>query len=182
MIDDWKRAWRDAVDNFWRELHGVGAGERDPRLDAMRRDLAAARDEVRRAEAEIARIRTQLARQHEEELACGRRAEAARRIGDAETARIATDHQERHRERRVVLERKLDAFEAERALCVREVERMERTATAWRELGGAPDAEPGDHAGDDESDDAFERLARRTREREAEQRLDELKRRMRGSG
>lgn len=172
MIDEWKQVWREAVDNFRRELHGIEGAERDARLAAMRRDLAVARDEVRRAEAEIARIRTRLARQHEEELSCRRRAQAARRIGDDETERIATEHEERHRQRRVVLERKLDAFEAERVLCAREVERMERTANAWRELGAAaPDAAAS--AADARADDPFERLTRRTREREAEERLDE---------
>lgn len=183
MIDDWKQVWRETVESFRRELHGTGdAGESADRLDAMRRDLAAARTELRRVEADVARARAKLARERDEELACRRRADAARRIGDDETTRIAVAYEERHRERRIVLERKIDAFEAEHALYVREIERMRTAVAEYRELGaGSARAEPasggpaGDHA------DPFERLDRRTRERAAERRLEELKRRMRGA-
>ena len=183
MIDDWKQVWRETVDNFRRELHGGGAaGEHAARMEAMRRDLATARAEVRRLEADIARARTKLAREREEELACRRRADAARRIGDDETTRIAVEYEERHRERRIVLERKVDAFEAEHALFVREIERMRRAVAAWRELdAGSAGGPTTDGVTGGQADDPFERMERRGREREAEQRLRELKRRMRGA-
>lgn len=174
MLGDWKRAWRDAVENFRRELDADDVGPEaagDRRLAAMRRDLAAARTEVRRLDQELARVREQLEQERQEEQNCRRREGLARQIADEETARLASEFAGRHAERAAVLERKVEVLAAEQALRARDLAAMEaalRTRVAARGLEL-----------DEERDDAeFRRLEQEAKERAAAQRLEELKRRM----
>jgi len=189
MFEEWKRAWRDAVANFWRELDDAGPGVGSERIAAMRRDARAARAELDRVAEELNRARAQFAEERKAEEDCRRREGLARRIGDEETARIAAEYAARHAERAAVLEAKVRAIEAELAMRRRDVEEME---AALRQLeaatgpggaahgpGGAVDG--GGGAGvfeDDAISPEFRRMERAAREREAERRLEELKRRM----
>jgi len=187
MIDRWKRAWREAVANFWRELDRRDEPS-DPtaRTAAMRRDIGAAKAEYDRIRAELQRARRHLDEEREAERQCLRRQALASEIGDEETARIAAEFAARHAERARVLEQKVLAFEAEADLLRRDLDRMESALrdveTATRELGGAFGAriDPGSAAAapDDEDDVDFRRMEKAARERAAEQRLQELKRKM----
>ncbi|HEX7119532.1 MAG TPA: hypothetical protein VF212_12130 [Longimicrobiales bacterium] len=183
MFEDWKQAWRDAVANFWRELDDAGGAAADAeRIAAMRRDVRAARAELDRVAAELGRARDQLAEERQAEQSCRRRERLARGIGDDETARIAAEYAARHAERAGVLDRKVRAIEDELALRRRDVEEMEsalravRSAAAAPEVGGVDDPAT---AGDEAAEREFRRMERRAREREAERRLEELKRGMR---
>jgi len=193
MFQDLRNAWREAVENFRRELHGEehGAGDAHDRLRIMRKDVSIASSELKRIEREAAAARSQAAAEREEEAVCRRREGLARGIGDEETATIAARFAARHAERAAVLERKAEALEAERDLLRRELADMERIVEErTREVGagaapgglGAPGTGGTRRTGlekDEAADAEFRRLERERREREAEARLQELKKRMR---
>jgi ABC-type phosphate transport system auxiliary subunit len=118
MFENFRRAWRQAVDNFWTELEGGSAGG-DARARALYREVANARNQLGRLEREIGECRHGLDHERKQADVCARRERMAHDIGDVETARIAADYRARHEERAQVLSRKLDALQAERALCER---------------------------------------------------------------
>lgn len=157
--------------NFRRELDPerfyMEAGRR---VSAMRRDLADAESLARRLEGEIDETRRNLAREREELDRCRRRESLATQIGDDETARIAAEYAAIHAERAAVLEQKLAALNAELRLLHKETRTMRETLT---QLGEA-------HHHDTGTDDdvEFRRLEDEARERAAEARLEELKRKM----
>ena len=176
------RAWRQAVENFHREAEGGSAGA-PPRIRAMERELTSASGALGRLDDEIRRAKRDVAKEREEEEICRRRERLARDVSDLETVRIAVEFAERHAERAAVLDRKIVVLEDERALLSRDVDAMRKKlselgpGTAERGVGDgtsrpAPDDES-PHAGD------FSRLERDARERAADERLEELKRRMR---
>ena len=82
MFEEWKRAWRDAVASFWRELDEAGPGAGSERVSAMRRDARAARAELDQVEAELNRARTRLAEERSVAEVAG--AVEALAAGDAE--------------------------------------------------------------------------------------------------
>jgi hypothetical protein len=207
MFKTWKQAWKDAVENFRRELdperydarHGQPAPE--DRAAAMRRDLERAQSARRRLEADLEDACQNLAREREEEERCHRRATLARQIEDDETARIALEYAARHAERAAVLQQKLAALTAERDLLQRDLDAMQaalaEVAPPGAGTGGHQGEEADHHAAgsnssprpppdsslDDEEEtneaEAFQRLEREARERAAEARLEELKRKLR---
>jgi hypothetical protein len=181
MFDELRRAWREAVENFRRELNEDGVPT-SGRLAAMRRDLSRAHEYVRRLEIELSSTHAELARSRDEEASCRRREEAALRIGDAETARLAAEFGARHARRSAVLVRKVEVLEAERVLHIEETTLMAGTLTELEQMlsAGTQDAPSALH--DEEAirrEAAFRDLEREARERAAEARLEELKRRMR---
>jgi hypothetical protein len=178
MFDDLRSAWRRAVQNFWDELQ---EGEGHPQLRVMQRELASARGELRRLADERARYRNRRSHEREQEEICLRRERMAREIGDDETAEIAARYAARHRERAQILERRVELIEQEESLLGRDVEEME---AALREVRADPDAlgeatTTGVGAGPDPDAAEFGVLERQRREKAAEERLEELKRRMR---
>ncbi|MGH7443924.1 MAG: hypothetical protein ACREKM_03565, partial [Longimicrobiales bacterium] len=115
MFEDWKQAWRQAVENFQRELDDDRG---DDATRAMRRDERTTADALPRLDSELATARKNAAAERTAESVCRRREGLARNIGDDETAAIAAEYAERHAERAAILERKADVLEAERALLV----------------------------------------------------------------
>ncbi|HSM35399.1 MAG TPA: hypothetical protein VK837_03295 [Longimicrobiales bacterium] len=179
MFDDLRSAWRQAVQNFWDELQEGGDGH--PQIRVMQRELASARGELRRLADERVRYRNRRAHEREQEEICLRRERMAREIEDEETAEIAGRYAARHRERADILARRVDLIEQEESLLGRDVEEMEAALLEVRErpdsLGDA--APTGVGAGPDPDAADFGRLEDERRERAAEERLEELKRRMR---
>lgn len=171
VFEDFRRAWRQAVDNFWRE---VGA-EGDARTDAIYREVGRARTQLDRLGVEVDETRGRLRGEREQADVCDRRERMARRIGDTETARVAAVYGARHRERAAVLERKLEALEAERSLCRRDLDEMEGALQDGRVAGAAPELEDLNRH---PSEGQFRDLEDSSRERAAAERLEELKRRM----
>jgi hypothetical protein len=174
------------VDNFRRELDPDGyapatgrqGAAPDRRAAAMRRDVASAESSIRRVETELDDARRNLSEEREAEERCRRREILARQIEDDETARIAAEYAARHAERAAVLRQKIEALAAERDLLRRDLDVM-RAALA--ELAPAS-VHTGAHLGHEAEphDDAeFRRLEEEARERAAEARLEELKRKMR---
>lgn len=192
MFEDLREAWREAVENFHRELRDVG-GPVNSRWEAMRREIASARNEMKRLESELDRARRDAATERAEESVCRRREAAAERIGDEETVRLARSYAERYAARAAVLERKVSVLEAEREMRIGDLQEMEDALTATGQAaeaatvegagGGASSVGAGRSAAEEAARAAAEReirrLEREARERAAEARLEELKRRMR---
>lgn len=187
MFEELREAWRQAVENFQRELHASGASPDSERLLAMRRDLAAAAASLGRVETECRRAQDELTREREQESVCRRREEMARRIGDDETADIAAEFAAKHAERAAVLERVVAALGGECDLRRADVDEMRKALDAL-EAEADRMAESGidERAATagiyseilrDRNDIEFQRMERDSRERAAEQRLEELKRR-----
>jgi hypothetical protein len=181
MFDDWRKAWREAVENFEREVRGDG----DPATDVgMRRQLSAARGALAQLDSEIARAVADAAEQRAAEQVCVRRQSLAAGIADEETARIAGEYAARHAARAAVLERKAEVLRDERELLQHDLDGMELEIGARAAQVDGTDRSAGSFTLEDEEEDA--ELARRNREmdrvrreREADERLEELKRRMR---
>lgn len=171
MFDQFRRAWRDAVENFWREVRA----EEEGAAGALYGEVRRARGQLDRLDAEIGETRRRLKEEREQVSVCRRRAHLAADIGDMETARVASEYAERHRERAEVLERKADALEAERGLCRRDLDEMER---ALREMPSAGARQTLDDLDRDPAEDAFRTLEQTSRDRAAAERLEDLKRRM----
>lgn len=178
MFDDWKRAWREAVSNFQRELHAE-EGSTSGHYQSLRRELATARGALLKLENEIDTARRGAAAERESEQVCRRREGLAAAIGDEETARIAADYAVRHGERAGVLERKVEVLAAERTLLERDIEGMAEAVAAAEPPSGSPGGDHGLLDDDEAREWERRRLDRMQRERDADQRLEELKRRMR---
>lgn len=186
MFEDWKQAWRQAVENFQRELRESDAGT-PPRVRAMEREIASASGALAKLDAEIRQSRREAENEREAEAVCRRREELARNVGDDETVRIATEFALRHGERAALFERKTAVLEEERTLLSRDVgamrtmleEAARNSAGAVGGGTGAASTVPGaDRPDIDER--AFSRLENEARQRTADEMLEELKRRMRG--
>jgi phage shock protein A len=185
MFEDWKQAWRQAVENFQREIDD---GTSPPRVRAMERELVSASGALSKLDAEIRRTRADAAKERESEQVCRRREGLARDVADEETARIAAEFAERHAERAGLLARKLQVLEEERDLLSRDIDTMraaiQRAAPGpveggARETVGAGERQATETASE-RDDRVFTRLEQEARERAADERLEELKRRMRG--
>ncbi len=213
MFEDLRQAWKEAVENFWRELDEDAGDPARKQLSGMRQQLGSAEGELRRLDAEVARAQAAAAAERREEETCRRRQTMAEGIGDAETARVAQTFAERAAERAAVMERKVEVLTAEQALRTRELAEMRTTLeSATAALGGsaaghagaagvgAGQGAPGaaGAAGKDESytigdwpdpanpadadrlkhDVEYRRMQREAKEKAADARLEELKRKM----
>lgn len=158
MFEDLRQAWKEAVENFWRELQeddGTPGGHGDEshkQLAAMRREVHNADGELKHLEAEVERTRVAATAEENEERVCRRRLTMAEGIGDAETARVAATYADRAAERAAVLARKAEALEAERDLRQRELAEMKEAVDAAAAALGAGTAPggtmgPGEGAG-----------------------------------
>ena len=167
MFREFKRAWKQAVDNFWQELEGDS--------DAAYTEVARVRNQLDELDGEISETRRRLTHETEQVKVCVRRERLAKEIGDDETARVAGEYRDRHEERASVLGRKLEALEAERRLCRRDLDEMEKALRSG--LVDAARAELEDlnrHPREAE----FRDLEESERSQTAEERLEELKKRM----
>ncbi len=174
MFEDWKNAWEQAVSNFQREL-----GEEDQpgdvpgqRAAGMRRDLANAKRALDRLQADLISSRQELAGEQEQIATCARRAAMAEKIGDAETARIANDFARKHNDRAAILQRKVEVLQDELTMRQDELGVMEQQADAEFAQIRQAQADRIKH------DVEFRQLDQQRRERDAEARLEELKKRM----
>jgi hypothetical protein len=175
MFEDWKKAWEQAVSNFQREL----ADEDQPgdapghRAASMRRDLANAKRALERLHGDLVSSRQELSAEEEQLVTCERRAAMAEKIGDAETARIATEFATKHTDRAAILRRKVEVLQDELAMRQEELGVMEKQAESeFAEIRAA-------EANRIKHDAEFRQLDQQRRERDAEARLEELKNRLR---
>jgi hypothetical protein len=184
MFESFRQTLRDLMDR------ATPPEERRAGLARMKDTLVTARlgvDDLRRG---VTVTRQRLDAERRELETMRRRKGYAQGIDDGETVALAEKYEAHHAERVAVLERKLDAQEAELAIAEREVAQM-TTELKQATLGvpGAPSVNEASAAEVDEALnessniaselDAMGRArARSEREADAEQRLAELKRRM----
>lgn len=173
----------------------VHPGDRRAVITDMKQALAMAKLGVEDLEQGVAATRRKLDAERQGLETVTRRKGLAAGISDADTVAIAAKYEAQHRERIPVLERKLEALEAEAALARRDYDEMLaqlKTAAAGAGSvggGGAPagaaggpsDAElglPDDGALHAELDALHRQRAREEKAAEADARLADLKRRM----
>jgi phage shock protein A len=125
MFDDLRDAFREALDNFNKEL------KRDRVPETVDRLLVGMKEEIVDEKAQVAGLEAQLEKalsQAETEAGngrtCRRREELARRIGDEETANLAAEHAVKHEGHQALLVKKAEAMREELEFRRRTVEEM----------------------------------------------------------
>ena len=182
MFDDIRHAFEELLNG------NVSPGDRRALLHQMRETLVRAKmalDDLREG---VATTESRLTRERGELETVQRRKALAEGIKDAETVTIAARFEAQHTERTTILEKKLEAAQAELALVEREVEEMTaqfKAAQAGVGSGlrpGAVDEELEPTQGDAQLDRDLRSLDRERRkaasDAEADARLADLKRRM----
>ena len=103
MFDNLRHAFREAVDNFNKELN------RDDVPDVVDGLLTQMHEEVTDAKAQVFTLEEQIKKaiqlsdmEEKEASTCRRREEMARKIGDEETATVAAEFAEKHEKRREI--------------------------------------------------------------------------------
>jgi hypothetical protein len=184
MFESFRQTLRDLMDR------ATPPEERRAGLARMKQTLVTARMGLDDLRGGVTLTRQRLESERRELETMRRRKGYAAGINDAETVTLAEKYEAHHAERAEVLQRKLDAQEAELAMAEREVAEM--TAELKQAMLGVPSSPSIDDAAaaeaaavlDDSSGmaselDALARArARSEREAAAEERLAELKRRM----
>lgn len=170
-------------------LHGnVAPGDRRTAIADMKRALVSAKLGVEDLREGVEQTRRKLDAERGQLATAQRRKALAEGIGDAETVALAAKYQQQHDERIAVLERKLEAQEAEASLAERELgEMMTQLKTASAGVGsGAPPSGPTDEElglPDDsrlhsELDGLVRQRARADADAAADAKLAELKKKM----
>jgi hypothetical protein len=183
MFESFRQTLRDLMDR------ATPPEERRVGLARMKQTLVTARMGLDDLRGGVTLTRQRLETERRELETMRRRKGLAAGINDTETVALAEKYEAHHAERAEVLQRKLDAQEAELAMAEREVAEM--TTELKQAMLGVPGAPSIDDAAaeadavlDDASHiaselDAMGRArARSMREADAEERLAELKRRM----
>ena len=182
MFDSLKQAIQDITSGR------VAPGDRRNAIADMKRAMVTAKLGVEdlRASAEVTRKR--LVTEREQLVTMQRRRALAEGINDTETVTLAAKHEQQHAERIAVLERKLEAQDAEAELAERDLgEMMQQLKLANMGVGsgatpsGPTDADlglPDEAKLHGELDSLARARARSAKDAEAEDKLAELKRRM----
>lgn len=114
MFEELRAAFREAIDNFHRELNRDRVPETmDHLLRGMRKELVDVRARISQLEDQVASARGEAAREAEQVRICRRRRDMALRIDDHETAEVAAAYEAKHEQRRAVLEDKAAALQQE---------------------------------------------------------------------
>lgn len=114
MFENLRNAFREAVENFNRELGREGVTETvDGLLKGMEKEAVAARSGLESLKKQRKAARERAAAEGREAEVCRRRESLARKIGDTDTAGIAAQFADKHENRQRVLSDKAKAIEAE---------------------------------------------------------------------
>ena len=114
MFDNLRRAFREAVDNFQRELDRNAVPETvDRLLRGMQREAVEAKAALEASKEQLARAQERSGEEARNAGICERREALAREIGDTDPADVAARYAERHASRSRVLADKASAIEAE---------------------------------------------------------------------
>lgn len=125
MFDDLRDAFREALDNFNKELSRNQVPETvDKLLVGMKNEIADEKAQVAGLEDQHEKTRAQIERLAEEMKTARRREETARRIDDQETAELAAQYAAKQESHRDVLEKKAVALKEEIDFRRRTVEEM----------------------------------------------------------
>ena len=144
MFDDLRNAFKQAVDNFMKELDRDSVGENvDRLLKGMIDEVTDARAHLSGLEDQLEKTEARLRLELKEAETCRRREEMALKVPDEETARIAAEHAVRHEERARVLDQRREAITAEIGLARRDVEEMTEKLKEARTRRASLEAEVG---------------------------------------
>jgi phage shock protein A len=164
MFEDLRVAFREALDNFNKELKRDQVPETvDRLLVGMRSELVDEKAQVRGLEEELEKATTASQREKDAGLTCRRREKMARDIGDEETANLAAQHALKHEGHHAVLEKKSQAIREELAFRKQSVEEMTaQLDDAMKKRGtlGATAGRAGARGAISEADDLFSELDR----------------------
>lgn len=179
MFDELREAFRQAVDNFNRELDASTAGEADHLIGPMAHGVALTERKHAEAAAALGEVRSELSGLDEELTTCRRRERLALDAGDAETVQVAREYEAKLVRRMNVLDRKAQALADECELLESELSEMQRQLTEARATIAA-------QAPADDADDPLDLRvdpwsSPPARDIDFDERLAELKRRMNSS-
>lgn len=114
MFDDLRAAFREALDNFNKELRRDNVSETADRLlVGMKNEIADEKVQILDLESQLEKAVAGSQREKELGATCRRREKLARDIGDEDTADLAAQHAGKHEGHHVLLERKAAAIREE---------------------------------------------------------------------
>jgi hypothetical protein len=164
MFEDLRNAFREALDNFNKELERDRVPETaDELLGAMSRELGDELALIRGLEADLEKTLATAAREKDAAATNRRREQMARNIADEETARLAGQHAARNESHHAVLEKKAEAIREEIAFRNHSLEEMRAQFLAAKEKRGSLGATAGRTGARralSEADDLFAELDR----------------------
>jgi len=164
MFDDLRSAFREAVENFNKELNREHVPETVNRLiGGMVDEITDAKAEIGNLENQIGKALASAEKEKAQAATCRRREQMARAIGDSETGDVAAQFAEKHEEHQQVLEQKAKALKAELDFRGEEVEEMMtkvKEAQAKRDLLSATAGRPDVRESISGADDLFSELDR----------------------
>jgi phage shock protein A len=125
MFENLRQAFREAVDNFNKELNRDDVPEVvDKLLHQMQEEVTDAKAQLHTLESQIKRALQLSELEANEAATCRRRESMAAEIGDEETARVAREYAEKHERRKEIQENKALALREELEWKRKEVEEM----------------------------------------------------------
>jgi len=177
MFEDLRAAFREALDNFNKELRREHVSETTDRLLlGMKREIADEKVQVRDLELQIEVTVAESQREKDLAATCRRRERMARAIGDEETAAVAAQHAVKHDGHHVLLEKKAVALREELEFRRKNVDEMIdqfSAAKLKRDALSATAGRSGARSTFVEADDLFGELDRMAEKIEGERRRGE---------
>jgi len=164
MFEDLRAAFREALDNFNKELRRENVSETTDRLlVGMKNEIADEKVQVRELESQLEKAIAGAEREGEAAATCRRREKMARDIGDEETAALAGQHAVKHEGHQALLVKKAQAMREELEFRRRNVDEMIDKFTEAKEKRDALTATTGRSSARrslSEADDLFGELDR----------------------
>ncbi len=125
MFDNLRNAFREAIDNFQKELSRDAIPENvDKLLKGMIDEVADAKVRLKELEDQLAQATREAEAEKKNAMTAVRRGEMAEKIGDAETVEVARKFAEKHARRQIVFEQKATAMAEELTFRTGEIEDM----------------------------------------------------------
>ena len=164
MFEDLRRAFREGIDNFNKELNREHVPETvDKLIKGMIDEITDAKSGLGELENQIKKALIESEKEKGEAQTARRREQMANEIGDAETAMIAASFAEKHEQHQTVLEQKALALKAEfefREAGIEEMMSKIKEAKTKRESISATAGRTGARESISAADDLFSELDR----------------------
>jgi len=177
MFEDLRAAFREALDNFNKELRRENVSETADRLLlGMKSEIVDEKARVRDLESELDRALSEARREKELGATCRRREKMALAIGDEETATVAAQHAVKHEGHNALLDRKAATLREELEFRRKNVDEMIEqfsTAKQKRDELSATAGRAGARKTFTEADDLFGELDRMAEKIDGERRRGE---------
>ena len=162
MFEDLRRAFREGIDNFNKELNREHVPETvDKLIKGMVDEITDAKSGLGELENQIKKALIESEKEKGEAQTARRREQMANEIGDAETAMIAASFAEKHEQHQTVLEQKALALKAEfefREAGIEEMMSKIKEAKTKRESISATAGRTGGRESISAADDLFSEL------------------------